>query len=106
MQLELSKQENARLKLQATRLSQDLSAHFEEGIVRAIQSAWQTFHERQSPVSPSVQDTWRTLGRHMASLAPNQEWISFSARSDHLLDHSSTPRRPKPSTIPPKKTLR
>ena len=95
MQLELSKQENARLKLQATRLSQDLSAHFEEGIVRAIQSAWQTFYEWQSRVSPSVQDTWRTLGQHIASLALDQEWISFSARSDHLLDPETPLRNPE-----------
>jgi hypothetical protein len=34
----------------------------------------------------SVQDTWCSLGIHMASIPPDHKWISFSARSDHLLD--------------------
>jgi hypothetical protein len=75
-------------------IMQQNSAHFEEGILRAIQSAWQTFDEWQSRMSSSVQDTWRALGTHMASLAPDREWISFSARSDHLLDPETPLRNP------------
>ncbi|KAH9023669.1 hypothetical protein EDB85DRAFT_2150997 [Lactarius pseudohatsudake] len=60
-------------------------AHFEERVVRAIQSAWQTFDEWQS------------------------QWISFSARSDHLLDPETPlrnletinyPSKENPSVIP------
>ena len=83
-------------------IMQQNSAHFEEGIVRAIQSAWQTFDEWQSRMSASVQDTWRVLGTHMASLAPDREWISFSARSDHLLDPETPLRNPEQLHYPSK----
>ena len=90
---QLHKQVNEENALQKSIIiMQQNSAHFEEGIVRAIQSAWQTFDEWQSRMSDSVQDTWRLLGAHMASIAPDHEWISFSARSDHLLD-PDTPLR-------------
>lgn len=81
---------------------QQNSAHFEEGIVRALQSAWQTFDEWQSRMSNSVQDTWRNLGQHMAALAPDREWISFSARSDHLLDPETPLRNPEMIMYPSK----
>lgn len=81
---------------------QQNSAHFEEGIVRSIQSAWQTFDEWQSRMSGSVQDTWRGLGQGMASLAPDREWISFSARSDHLLDPETPLRNPEYILYPSK----
>jgi hypothetical protein len=90
-------------------IMQQNSAHFEEGIVRAIQSAWQTFDEWQSRMSVGVQDVWRVLGTNMASLAPDREWIAFSARSDHLLDPETPLRNPElihypskddPSVIP------
>lgn len=71
-----SVQENALQK--SIILMQQNSAHFEEGIVRSIQSAWQTFDEWQTRMSASVQETWRTLGSSMASLAPDREWIAFS----------------------------
>lgn len=71
---------------------QQNSAHFEEGIVRSVQSAWATFDEWQSRMSTSVQETWRQLGVNMAQLMPDREWISFAARSDHLLD-PETPLR-------------
>jgi hypothetical protein len=89
-------------------IMQQNSAHFEEGIVRSVQSAWQTFEEWQSRMSSSIQDSWRNLGVHMASLAPDREWISFSARSDHLLDpetplrnqeHIEYPSKEDPSVI-------
>jgi PH domain len=83
-------------------IMQQNSAHFEEGIVRAIQSAWQTFDEWQSRMSSTVQDTWRTLGSHMASLPPDREWISFSARSDHLLDPETPLRNPEHIQYPSK----
>jgi len=75
-------------------IMQQNSAHFEEGIVRSIQSAWQTFDEWQSRMSTSVQETWRHLGVNMAQLMPDREWISFAARSDHLLDPETPLRNP------------
>ncbi|RSH92712.1 hypothetical protein EHS25_008158 [Saitozyma podzolica] len=75
-------------------IMQQNSAHFEEGIVRSIQSAWQTFDEWQARMSTSVQETWRQLGVNMAQLMPDREWISFAARSDHLLDPETPLRNP------------
>ena len=75
-------------------IMQQNSAHFEEGIVRSIQSAWSTFDEWQSRMSTSVQETWRQLGVNMAQLMPDREWISFAARSDHLLDPETPLRNP------------
>ncbi|EGN99320.1 hypothetical protein SERLA73DRAFT_54341 [Serpula lacrymans var. lacrymans S7.3] len=83
-------------------IMQQNSAHFEEGIVRAIQSAWQTYDEWQSRMSSSVQDSWHSLGTHMSSLAPDREWISFSARSDHLLDPETPLRNPETIHYPSK----
>ncbi|KAI0031133.1 hypothetical protein K488DRAFT_52764 [Vararia minispora EC-137] len=83
-------------------IMQQNSAHFEEGIVRAIQSAWQTFDEWQSRMSAAVQETWRGLGTHMASLQPDHEWIAFSARSDHLLDPETPLRNPEIIQYPAK----
>ncbi|KAG7448406.1 uncharacterized protein BT62DRAFT_889346 [Guyanagaster necrorhizus] len=83
-------------------IMQQNSATFEEGIVRAIQSAWQTFDEWQSRMSSSVQETWRSLGTQMSSLAPDREWITFSARSDHLLD-PDTPLRNQETIMYPSK---
>jgi hypothetical protein len=75
-------------------IMQQNSAHFEEGIVRSIQSAWATFDEWQSRMSSSVQETWRHLGVNMAQLMPDREWIAFAARSDHLLDPETPLRNP------------
>lgn len=83
-------------------IMQQNSAHFEEGIVRSIQSAWQTFDEWQSRMSSSVQDTWRGLSTHMSSLAPDREWLSFSSRSDHLLDPETPLRNPDTINYPSK----
>ncbi|KAF9231231.1 hypothetical protein BU15DRAFT_68513, partial [Melanogaster broomeanus] len=83
-------------------IMQQNSAHFEEGIVRAIQSAWQTYDEWQSRMSSSVQDSWRVLGDTMSSLAPDREWISFSARSDHLMDPETPLRNPETIMYPSK----
>lgn len=83
-------------------IMQQNSAHFEEGIVRAIQSAWQTYDEWRSRMTNSVQDAWHTMGRNMASLAPDREWIAFSARSDHLLDPETPLRNPETIQYPSK----
>ncbi|KAH8979560.1 hypothetical protein EDB92DRAFT_1903971 [Lactarius akahatsu] len=100
---QLHKQVNEENALQKSIIiMQQNSAHFEEGIVRAIQSAWQTFDEWQSRMSASVQDTWRSLGAHMASIPADQEWISFSARSDHLLDPETPLRNPETINYPSK----
>ncbi|TDL25559.1 hypothetical protein BD410DRAFT_784573 [Rickenella mellea] len=100
---QLQKQVNEENALQKSIIiMQQNSAHFEEGIVRAVQSAWQTFDEWQSRMSASVQDTWRALGTHMASLAPDREWISFAARSDHLLDPETPLRNPETILYPSK----
>jgi len=83
-------------------IMQQNSAHFEEGIVRSIQSAWSTFDEWQSRMSSSVQETWRQLGVNMAQLMPDREWISFAARSDHLLDPETPLRNPDAIDYPGK----
>jgi hypothetical protein len=100
---QLHKQVNEENALQKSIIiMQQNSAHFEEGIVCAIQSAWQTFDEWQSRMSASVQDTWRVLGSHMASIPADHEWISFSARSDHLLDPDTPLRNPEAINYPTK----
>src|SRR5258706_1010666 len=82
---------------------QQSSAHFEEGIVRSIQSTWQTFEEWQTRMSEAVQETWRALSISMSSLAPDREWIEFAARTDHLLD-PETPLRNQETIEYPSKT--
>ncbi|KAI6122335.1 hypothetical protein EDD16DRAFT_1571688 [Pisolithus croceorrhizus] len=72
-------------------IMQQNSAHFEEGIVRAIQSAWATFAES---------DAWGILDTNMASLAPDREWIAFAAREDHLLDPETPLRNPDTVAYP------
>ena len=81
---------------------QQNSAHFEEGIVRALQSAWQTFEEWQSRASLSIQESFLGLSSHFACLAPDNEWISFAARSDHLLDPDTPLRDPENISYPSK----
>ncbi|KNZ82007.1 Phosphatidylinositol 4,5-bisphosphate-binding protein SLM1 [Termitomyces sp. J132] len=83
-------------------IMQQNSAHFEEGIVRAIQSAWQTYDEWSSRSTLAIQDSSRALSLRMSSLAPDREWISFSARSDHLLDPDTPLRNPANITYPSK----
>ena len=81
-------------------MMQQNSAHFEEGIVRSIQSAWQTFDEWQSRASAASQEIFRNLSTHLASLAPDREWIQFAARSDHLLDPDTPLRDPELISYP------
>ncbi|WFD28413.1 hypothetical protein MNAN1_003423 [Malassezia nana] len=108
--LQLQRQVNEENALQKSIIiMQQNSAHFEEGIVRSIQSAWQTFDEWSGRMSAQVQDTWLGLGVHMRSLEPNAEWIAFASRSDHLLDPDTPlrnietidyPGKEDPSVIP------
>ncbi|CAD6567139.1 MAG: hypothetical protein CYPHOPRED_001457 [Cyphobasidiales sp. Tagirdzhanova-0007] len=90
-------------------IMQQNSAHFEEGVVRALQSAWETFDTWSGRMSTSVQQTWETMGTLMKSVSPDTEWIAFAARSDHLLDpetplrnpdHINYPGKDDPSVIP------
>ncbi|KAI5995838.1 hypothetical protein F5J12DRAFT_855427 [Pisolithus orientalis] len=70
-------------------IMQQNSAHFEEGIVRAIQSAWATFAE------------WRDRSYTIVSdCMGNREWIAFAAREDHLLDPETPLRNPSTITYP------
>lgn len=81
-------------------MMQQNSAHFEEGIVRSIQSAWQTFDEWQSRASVASQDIFRSLSTSLTSLTPDREWIQFAARSDHLVDPETPLRDPELVTYP------
>ncbi|EJU04866.1 cytoplasm protein [Dacryopinax primogenitus] len=90
-------------------LMQHNSANFEEGIVRSIQSAWQTFDEWQTRMITDVQETWRALAMAMGGVPPTREWVAFAGRSDHLLDpdtplrnteHIEYPGRDDPSVTP------
>ncbi|KAF9446982.1 hypothetical protein P691DRAFT_672409 [Macrolepiota fuliginosa MF-IS2] len=92
-QLQQQVKEENRLQKSIIMMQQN-SAHFEEGIVRAIQSAWQTFDEWQSRAAASGQTIYRSLAAHLASLPADKEWISFAARSDHLLDPETPLRDP------------
>ncbi|WFC94781.1 hypothetical protein MBRA1_001415 [Malassezia brasiliensis] len=101
--LQLQRQVNEENALQKSIIiMQQNSAHFEEGIVRSIQSAWQTFDEWSGRMSAQVQDTWLGLGMHMRSLEPNAEWIAFASRSDHLLDPDTPLRNPETIDYPGK----
>jgi len=100
---QLQKQVNEENALQKSIIiMQQNSAHFEEGIVRSIQSAWQTFDEWSGRMSAQVQDTWLGLGQQMRALQPNAEWIAFAARSDHLLDPDTPLRNPETIDYPGK----
>lgn len=81
-------------------IMQQNSAHFEEGIVRAIQSAWATFGEWRDRSYAAVSDVWGVLDTNMASLAPDREWIAFAAREDHLLDPETPLRNPDTIVYP------
>ncbi|KAI6042191.1 hypothetical protein EDC04DRAFT_2601002 [Pisolithus marmoratus] len=75
-------------------IMQQNSAHFEEGIVRAIQSAWAPFAEWRDRSYAIVSDAWGGLDTNMTSLAPDREWIAFAAREDRLLDPETPLRNP------------
>ncbi|KAF9254560.1 hypothetical protein L218DRAFT_982503 [Marasmius fiardii PR-910] len=101
--LQLRKQVHAENLLQKSIIiTQSNSAHFESGIVRAIQSAWQTYEEWHSRMISSIGETQATLAVQMAALAPDREWLSFSARTDHLLDPDTPLRNPETVLYPSK----
>ncbi|TKA52272.1 hypothetical protein B0A53_04695 [Rhodotorula sp. CCFEE 5036] len=83
-------------------IMQQNSEHFEEGVVRAIQMAWQTFDEWNARASVSVQETWATMGQLMRSVAPTTEWIAFASRSEYLLDPETPLRNPMTINYPGK----
>ncbi|GAA6022383.1 hypothetical protein JCM10207_004747 [Rhodosporidiobolus poonsookiae] len=83
-------------------IMQQNSEHFEEGVVRAIQMAWQTFDEWNARASSSVQETWTTMGQLMRSVAPTTEWIAFASRSEYLLDPETPLRNPMTINYPGK----
>ncbi|EIN03492.1 hypothetical protein PUNSTDRAFT_78092 [Punctularia strigosozonata HHB-11173 SS5] len=100
---QLTKQVHAENALQKSIIvMQQNSAHFEEGLVRALQSAWATFADWQARTSAEVQATWRAMGDAMAGVEPDREWIAFSARSDQLVDPETPLRNPDHIRYPSK----
>jgi len=83
-------------------IMQQNSAHFEEGVVRALQTAWETFDNWAGRMSAQVQESWQMMGVQMKSVQPNTEWIAFAARSDHLLDPETPLRNPEHINYPGK----
>ena len=81
---------------------QQSSAHFEESLIRSIQSAWATYDEWLSRSSVTVQGAWRGLADQMNGLEADKEWLAFSARSDHLLDPETPLRSPDVIIYPAK----
>ncbi|KAK1223268.1 hypothetical protein PQX77_013856 [Marasmius sp. AFHP31] len=101
--LQLRKQVHAENLLQKSIIiTQSNSAHFESGIVRAIQSAWQTYEEWHSRMLSSIGETQAAVAVQMAALAPDREWLSFSSRTDHLLDPDTPLRNPATIEYPSK----
>jgi hypothetical protein len=81
-------------------IMQQNSAHFEAGLVRAVQSAWATFDEWNARMAGAVADAWRGLGAQLAGLEPDREWIEFAARSDQLVDPDTPLREPRAIQYP------
>ena len=73
---------------------------FEASLIQALQSAWATFAEWRTRMDNAVRDLWGNLERDMSALPPDREWISFAARSDHLLDPETPLRNPDVSVVP------
>lgn len=81
---------------------QQSSAHFEESLIRSIQSAWATYDEWLSRSSVTIQGIWRGLADQMNALEADREWLSFAARTDHLLDPETPLRSPDVIVYPAK----
>ncbi|KAJ6550854.1 hypothetical protein DFH09DRAFT_1262706 [Mycena vulgaris] len=80
---------------------QQNSANFEEAIVRALQSAWQTYDEWQGRTNAAIAGTHTALSAHVAGLPPDREWTAFRERHpDHLLD-PATPARDPAAVVSP-----
>jgi hypothetical protein len=81
---------------------QQSSAHFEESLIRSIQSAWATYDEWLTRSSVTTQGIWRGLADQMNGLEADKEWLSFAARTDHLLDPETPLRSSDVITYPAK----
>ncbi|KAJ6540570.1 hypothetical protein B0H19DRAFT_332296 [Mycena capillaripes] len=80
---------------------QQNSANFEEAIVRALQSAWQTYDEWQGHTNAAIAGTHTALSAHVARLPLDREWTAFNARyADHLID-PATPARDPAAVVSP-----
>ncbi|PWN18503.1 hypothetical protein BCV69DRAFT_285132 [Microstroma glucosiphilum] len=100
---QLVRQVHAENQLQKSILiMQQASAHFEEGIVRSLQSAWATYDTWQTQTVAEIQKTWEGPALEFRSLFPNKEWVAFAARSDCLLDPDTPFRNPEAIEYPGK----
>ena len=81
---------------------QQSSAHFEESLIRSVQSAWATYDEWLSRSSVTIQGIWRGLADQMNRLEADKEWLAFAARTDHLLDPETPLRSPDVIVYPAK----
>ncbi|KIK61700.1 hypothetical protein GYMLUDRAFT_42729 [Collybiopsis luxurians FD-317 M1] len=103
VQRQLRKQVNAENLLQKSIIiTQANSATFEQGIVQAIQSAWATYEDWRVRMSQSISNHQVKLATSFAALDPTLEWMSFSARTDHLLDPDTPLRNPQHIKYPSK----
>ncbi|KAJ4473575.1 hypothetical protein J3R30DRAFT_3509773 [Lentinula aciculospora] len=95
VQLQLRTQVNAENLLQKSIIiTQANSATFEEGIVQAIQGAWATYEDWRVRMNANIEKHQLGLARSFAALDPTLEWVSFSARTEHLLDPETPLRDP------------
>ncbi|KAJ3751917.1 hypothetical protein EV360DRAFT_89249 [Lentinula raphanica] len=95
VQRQLRTQVNAENLLQKSIIiTQANSATFEEGIVQAIQGAWATYEDWRVRMNTNIEKHQVGLARAFAGLDPTLEWVSFSARTEHLLDPETPLRDP------------
>ncbi|KAH7867617.1 uncharacterized protein C8R40DRAFT_1064605 [Lentinula edodes] len=96
VQRQLRTQVNAENLLQKSLIiTQANSASFEEGIVQAIQGAWATYEEWRVRMTANVERHHAGVAGAFAGLDPTVEWVSLSARTDHLLDPDTPLREPR-----------
>ncbi|KAJ4484612.1 hypothetical protein C8R41DRAFT_445020 [Lentinula lateritia] len=96
VQRQLRIQVNAENLLQKSIIiTQANSASFEEGIVQAIQGAWATYEEWRVRMNANVERHQVEVASAFAGLDPTLEWVSLSARTDHLLDPDTPLREPR-----------
>ncbi|KAJ3717598.1 hypothetical protein DFJ43DRAFT_1099477 [Lentinula guzmanii] len=103
VQRQLRTQVNAENLLQKSIIiTQANSATFEEGIVQAIQGAWATYEDWRVRMNANIEKQQLGLARAFAGLDPTLEWVSFSARTEHLLDPETPLRDPRNIRYPSK----
>ncbi|KAJ4474656.1 hypothetical protein C8J55DRAFT_398743, partial [Lentinula edodes] len=103
VQRQLRTQVNAENLLQKSIIiTQANSASFEEGIVQAMQGAWATYEEWRVRMNANVERHQAGVGASFAGLDPTVEWVSLSARTDHLLDPDTPLREPRYIRYPSK----